>query len=379
MTLSVALRHSFSGFELDVGFEAPPGLTVLFGRSGSGKTTIVNAVAGLLRPQYGRVAASDWVLFDTESRDWLPPHRRRVGYIFQEGRLFPHLTVRQNLLYGRWFAPKDGPQENEKHVVEMLGIGHLLGRRPAMLSGGEKQRVAIGRALLSSPRLILADEPLASLDEARKSEILPYFERLRDEISVPVLYVSHSAAEVARLATTVVALQDGRVMRQGPALDVLGDPTVTPVGARGAGAMLEAKVVSHHPDGLTELDAQGSRLFLPRIPHVPGSRVRVRIPAHEVLLSLQPLEGISALNVLPGTVESVRAGDGPGAMVSVRTKAGTVLSRITRRSAEALGLEEGVECHAIIKTVAIAPEEVGGEHVAMGMDGGLASFPLGTR
>ena len=366
MTLSVTLRHSFSGFELDVAFAAPPGLTVLFGRSGSGKTTIVNAVAGLLRPQYGRVAASDWVLFDTESGEWLPPHRRRLGYIFQEGRLFPHLTVRQNLVYGRWFAPKDGPRENEEHVVEMLGIGHLLGRRPGMLSGGEKQRVAIGRALLSSPRLILADEPLASLDEARKTEILPYFERLRDEISVPVLYVSHSAAEVARLATTVIALQDGRVTRQGPAVEVLGDPMVTPVGARSAGAVLEATVVSHHSDGLTELDAQGSRLFLPRIPHVRGTRVRVRIPAHEVLLSRQPLEGISALNVLPGTVESVHAGDGPGAMVSVRTRAGTVLSRVTRRSTEALGLAEGVDCHAIIKTVAIAPEEVGGEHVAGG-------------
>ncbi len=364
MTLSVSLRHAFPGFELDVSFEAPPGVTVLFGRSGSGKTTTVNAVAGLLRPEAGRAVADGWVLFDTERGAWLPAHRRRLGYIFQEGRLFPHLTVGRNLQYGRWFAPKNGPREDMGRIVDMLGIGHLLDRRPGALSSGEKQRVAIGRALLASPRLILADEPLASLDEARKAEILPYFERLRDEVSVPVLYVSHSAAEVARLATTVIALQDGRVVRQGPAVEVLGDPTVTPVGARGAGAVLEAAVVRHHADGLSEIDAGGIRLFLPRVPHAPGSRIRVRIAAHEVLLSRKEPEGLSALNILPGTVESVRAGEGPGAIVSVRTPAGTVLSRATRRSTEALGLAEGVACHAVIKTVAIAPEEVGGAYPA---------------
>ncbi len=362
MTLSVTVRHAFPGFELDVSFEAPPGVTVLFGRSGSGKTTTVNAVAGLLRPEAGRAAADGWELFDIARGAWLPPHRRRLGYIFQEGRLFPHLTVRRNLLYGRWFAPKESPGEDMGRIVEMLGIGHLLGRRPGALSSGEKQRVAIGRALLASPRLILADEPLASLDEARKAEILPYFERLRDEVSVPVLYVSHSAAEVARLATTVIALEDGRAVRQGPAVEVLGDPTVTPVGARGAGAVLEATVVRHHDDGLSEIDAGGIGLFLPRVPHAPGSRIRVRIAAHEVLLSRKEPEGLSALNVLPGTVESVRAGDGPGAIVSVRTDAGTILSRATRRSTEALGLAEGVQCHAVIKTVAIAPEGVGGAY-----------------
>ena len=361
MTLSVAVRHAFPGFDLDIAFEAPPGVTVLFGRSGSGKTTTVNAIAGLLRPEAGRAVADGWVLFDTERGAWLAPHRRRLGYIFQEGRLFPHLTVRQNLLYGRWFAAKgDGPREDMGRIVEMLGIGHLLGRRPGALSSGEKQRVAIGRALLASPRLILADEPLASLDEARKAEILPYFERLRDEVSVPVLYVSHSAAEVARLATTVIALQDGRVLRQGPAVEVLGDPTVTPLGARGAGAVLEAAVLRHHADGLSEIEAGGVRLFLPRVPHAPGSRIRVRIAAHEVLLSRKQPEGLSALNILPGTVESIRAGEGPGAIVSVRTAAGTILSRSTRRSTEALGLAEGMSCHAVIKTVAIAPEGVGG-------------------
>ncbi|WP_120631607.1 molybdenum ABC transporter ATP-binding protein [Ruegeria sp. EL01] len=360
MSLSVRLQHRLPGIDLDISFDAPPGVTVLFGRSGSGKTTIVNAVAGLLRPEAGRVAVNEWVLFDTEQRHWLPSHKRRLGYIFQEGRLFPHLNVRQNLAYGRWFAPKNARRENPDKVIEMLGIGHLLDRRPARLSGGEKQRVAIGRALLASPRLILADEPLAALDDARKAEILPYFERLRDEVSVPILYVTHSAAEVARLATSVVALQDGKVVRQGPASDVLADPSVAPAGVRAIGAVLKVRVLTHHDDGLTELDANGARLFLPQISHEVGEDLRIRIPAQEVILSKKPPEGLSALNVLSGTVDSIRSGDGPGAIVSLKTPAGIVLARVTRRSVNALGLEAGATCHAVIKTVALAPQDVGG-------------------
>jgi len=360
MTLSVSLQHDFGGFALDVGFEAPPGVTVLFGRSGSGKTSVVNALAGLLTPREGRITLDDDVLFDRAAGIRLPPHKRRMGYIFQEGRLFPHMTVRQNLAFGRWFAADKPPTAETGRIVEMLGIGHLMDRRPGALSGGEKQRVAIGRALLSGPRLILADEPLASLDEERKAEILPYFERLRDEVSVPILYVSHSAAEVARLATTVVVLEEGRVTRQGAAADVLGDPMVMPLGVRAAGAILEVTVAAHHPDGLTELDANGLPLFLPRIVHAVGRRLRVRIAANEVLLSREQPVGLSALNILPGTVAHVRPGEGPGAIVSVETVAGTVLARVTRRSADALGLVPGASCHAIIKAVAIAPEDVGG-------------------
>ncbi|WP_071673123.1 molybdenum ABC transporter ATP-binding protein [Nioella nitratireducens] len=360
MTLSVTLHHPFAGFTLDVSFTAPSGVTVLFGRSGSGKTTIANAVAGLLRPQKGRVAVDDRVLVDSERGLWLPPHRRRLGYVFQEGRLFPHLTVRQNLAYGRWFAPNGARKERPDHVIEMLGIGHLLDRRPGALSGGEKQRVAIGRALLSAPRLIIADEPLAALDEARKAEILPYFERLRDDVETPILYVSHSAAEVARLATTVIALENGRVVGQGPAEQVLGDPTITPLGARSAGALLTAIVAAHHDDGLTELDAHGCPLFLPKIDKAPGSQTRIRIAAHDVILSRTRPEGLSALNILPGTVREVRAGDGPGAILSIDTPAGPILARVTRRSVTALGLLPGSPCHAVIKTVAIAPEDVGG-------------------
>ncbi|WP_460273893.1 molybdenum ABC transporter ATP-binding protein [Celeribacter sp. ULVN23_4] len=356
--LSVDLHHRFEGFELSAQFEAPPGLTVLFGPSGSGKSTVINAVAGLLKPEYGRVAVGDWTLLDTDARLCLRPHRRRLGYIFQEARLFPHLTVKQNLNYGAWFAPKHAPREDMSRVVDLLGIGALLERRPGALSGGEKQRVAIGRALLSAPRLILADEPLSALDETRKGEILPYFERLRDEVEIPILYVSHSASEVARLATTIVVMEGGKVVRQGTAAEVLGDPSVLPVGAREAGAVLTAAVKRHHADGLTELDAGGEALFLPKLSQAVGQSVRVRIAAHDVILSRHRPEGLSALNILSGTIHALR-GDGAGMIVALDTGAGRVLARITRRSAAALDLSVGTEVHAIVKTVSVASTDIG--------------------
>jgi len=359
MSLSVSLRHDFGSFDIDIGFEAPPGITVLFGRSGAGKSTVVKAVAGLFAPAFGHVALDGRVLLDTGRRLSLPPHRRRIGVVFQEGRLFPHMTVRKNLTYGRRFAPRGARIEDMGRIVEMLGIGPLLDRRPAALSGGEKQRVAIGRALLCAPDMILADEPLAALDEARKAEILPYFERLRDEIAVPVLYVSHSPAEVARLATTVVTLEGGRVARQGPAIAVLGDPGVTPLGAREAGAVLEAVVTAHTADGLTEAEAQGQLIVLPGRAGRVGARIRVRIAAQDVILATVAPVGLSSLNVLAGRVAAIRLGDGPGALVSVDTEAGRILSRITRRSVEAMGLTEGLPVHAIVKSVSIAPENVG--------------------
>ena len=219
--LSVQVRHAYPGFALDAAFSAPPGLTALFGPSGSGKTTLVNAVAGLLAPDEGRIALGERTLLDTGKGVNVPSHRRGCGYIFQEGRLFPHLTVRQNLRYGRWFGGGRRDAVEFAQVVAMLGLGPLLKRRPGRLSGGEKQRVAIGRALLARPGMILADEPLASLDGARVEEVLPCFERLRDEAGVPILYVSHSVGQVKRLATTVVVVEGGRVVTQGSASEVL--------------------------------------------------------------------------------------------------------------------------------------------------------------
>jgi molybdate transport system ATP-binding protein len=211
MALEVDVEHRQGDFRLAVAFAAPDGVTALFGPSGSGKTTLVNIIAGLIRPERGRVAVGGTVLVDRGRGVWLPPHRRRIGYVFQDGRLFPHLTVRQNLLYGRLFTPRAERAAGLDAVIELLGIGGLLQRRPASLSGGEKQRVAIGRALLADPRLLLMDEPLAGLDEARREEILPYLERLRDGARLPIVYVSHVAAEVERLASLVVRLEAGRL------------------------------------------------------------------------------------------------------------------------------------------------------------------------
>jgi molybdate transport system ATP-binding protein len=215
MTLKVEARTRLGAFSLDACFATKGGVTAIFGRSGSGKTTLINIIAGLLRPERGRVVLDRDVLLDTARSIDVPACRRRIGYVFQDGRLFPHLNVRQNLLYGRWFATNGAEQDSFDAVVEMLALAALLKRGTAKLSGGEKQRVAIGRALLASPRLLLMDEPLSSLDHQRKLEVVPYLERLRDQAKVPIIYVSHSVPEVARLATTVVLIEDGRVVASG--------------------------------------------------------------------------------------------------------------------------------------------------------------------
>ena len=360
MTLSVDLSHRFGGFGLEVAFAAPPGVTVLFGRSGSGKSTVINAVAGLLHPDRGRISLEGDSLLDTSARLSVPPHRRRMGYVFQDGRLFPHLNVRQNLLYGRWFAPK-GPGAGFDRVVDLLGIAPLLTRRPGALSGGEKQRVAIGRAILSNPRLLLMDEPLAALDEARKAEILPYLERLRDEFRLPILYVSHSMSEVARLATTLVVLESGRVLASGPAAQVLSDSAMAPaLGLREVGSLLSATMVGQDADGLSRLDTPAGPIWLPRLGAAPGAQVRLRILAQDVVVSLTRPEGISALNILPVTVLDIREGEGPGALVGLAVGPERLLARITRRSVAALGLVPGMQVHAIVKAVSVARENVGG-------------------
>jgi molybdate transport system ATP-binding protein len=213
--LSVDVEKRLGEFHIAAKFESMDGVTALFGPSGSGKTSIVNMIAGLVTPDRGRIALDDAVLFDSATRIDVPPHRRRIGYVFQEGRLFPHLSVAHNLDYGRWMNGLPFDATERDRVVRLLDIPHLLGRRPGKLSGGERQRVAIGRALLTKPRLLLLDEPLASIDAARKGEILPYLERLRDESGVPMVYVSHQADEVRRIAGTVVRLDDGKVTAVG--------------------------------------------------------------------------------------------------------------------------------------------------------------------
>jgi molybdate transport system ATP-binding protein len=215
--LSIAVQKDLGDFTIDAAFTGEHGITVLFGPSGSGKTSIIAMIAGLSKPDRGRIALGDDVLFDRATRIDVPAHRRNVGCVFQEGRLFPHFSVRRNLDYGRWMRGLPRDDEAFSHVCDLLDIAALLTRRPGKLSGGERQRVALGRALLMQPRLLLLDEPLASLDAARKAEILPYFERLRDEAQVPMVYVSHDADEVRRLANRVVLLENGRVKAAGGA------------------------------------------------------------------------------------------------------------------------------------------------------------------
>ncbi|MDB6179857.1 molybdenum ABC transporter ATP-binding protein [Paracoccus fistulariae] len=358
MMLSVDLQHHMPGFDLDLTFTAPAGVTALFGPSGSGKTTIINAIAGLTSPQSGRIEADGQVFFDSARGVNLPPHRRQLGYLFQDARLFPHLTVRQNLLYGSWFARKRPARAEFGQIVEMLGIGHLLTRRPAGLSGGERQRVAFGRAILSRPRMLLMDEPLAALDEARKAEILPYLERLRDETGLPILYVTHSVSELARMATTVVMLDQGRIAASGPADQIFADPATAPLlGIREAGSILNARVVSTDGDGLSRLQSGAGPLWLSQPGLVPGRDLRVRIMARDVMLSLQAPEGISALNIIPARVESLTQ---TGRDILVRLEAGpeTILSQITRRSAQLLDLRPGMPVHAVLKTLSVAPGSV---------------------
>ncbi|MBE7247898.1 MAG: molybdenum ABC transporter ATP-binding protein, partial [Actinomycetospora chiangmaiensis] len=278
----------------------------------------------------------------------------RIGVVFQDARLFPHLSVRQNLAYGRVFARRRHDEAAFAAVTDMLGIGPLLDRRPAGLSGGERQRVAIGRALLAEPRLLLMDEPLAALDEARKAEILPYIERLRDEAGVPVVYVSHSVAEVARLAATVVVLDAGRVAASGPAETILRRADLIPVHGE-PGALLTMTVAG--PDaatGLTRLRGQVGTLLVPNLTHPPGTTVRVRIPARDVLISLGPPQGLSARNVLPGRIAALTP-TGSGVLVEIDCHGAILTARLTEAAVRDLALTPGRDVVAVIKSAAIDP------------------------
>jgi molybdate transport system ATP-binding protein len=374
--LEVDIAHRLAAFELDIHFRTGRGLTALFGRSGAGKTSVVNAIAGLIRPERGRIVVDGSVLIDTERGIRAPAHQRRVGYVFQEGRLFPHLTVRQNLLFGRWFARDSVPASGLDDVVDLLGIAPLLDRRPGRLSGGEKQRVAIGRALLASPRLLLMDEPLAALDAGRKDEILPYLERLRDQASVPIVYVSHSVAEVTRLANTIVLISDGRVRAVGPVQEVMGRAELYPLAGRfEAGAVLAVRVAAHDARWrLTELTGAFGKLMVPLLDAPVGAALRVRIRARDVILALTPPIGISALNVLAGRVEALVPIEEGALEVELRLGVERLLARVTRRSGEALGLVPGRQVFAVIKTVAIDRRSLGRQGEAADLDGEIEFF-----
>jgi molybdate transport system ATP-binding protein len=358
MTIEVDADHRFGDFHLRVNFRSEGRLTALFGPSGSGKTSLIGIIAGLTRPHRGRVVVAGEVLTDSERGVFVPKHRRRVGYVFQEGRLFPHLSVRRNLLYGRWFTGKRDRYTALDPIVELLGIGPLLERSPEALSGGEKQRVAIGRALLASPRLLLLDEPLASLDEERKAEILPYVERLRDETKVPIVYVSHSIAEVSRLAVTVVALSGGAMINCGPAVEVLNRLDLVSDGD--IGTLLEAEVAAHDPVfGLTRLHCRAGEFQIPAVKLSVGTITRIRIRPEDVMLAIAEPSGLSALNILRGNVVAIGKLTGSSLEVTIGCNGQPLRARVTRRSLEHLSLVPGLPVYAIIKAVALDPVWLG--------------------
>ena len=336
-------------------------VVALFGRSGSGKTTIVQALAGLVTPVSGRIRVGDATLFDAAAAVNLPPERRRIGYVFQDALLFPHLTVRGNLEYGERLVPAAERYVDRAHIVGLLGLGPLLDRRPASLSGGERQRVAIGRALLASPRLLLMDEPLASLDIPRKAEILAYVEILRDELAIPIVYVSHSIEEVTRLADFMVLVSDGRTVAAGAVAEIMGRADLEPITGRfQAGSVIEARVAEHDLDGgLTALDFDGGRLLVPVVDSLPGERVRVRLRARDVALALAPPPGTSFLNVLEGTVTAVSARKGALVDVTLAVGGAVVVSRISQQSCDRLALAPGRRAYALVKAVALDRHALG--------------------
>jgi len=361
MRIDVDVKKKLGRFRLRAAFSGEAAVTALFGRSGCGKSTILNLVAGLLRPERGRVAIGDRVLYDSAAGIDVPAEKRRVGYVFQDGLLLPHLSVRQNLLYGRFFTlPGERWAELDK-IVALLDLAPLLERRPQRLSGGEKQRVAIGRALLASPRLLLMDEPLASLDAARRGEILYYIERLRDEVSVPIVYVSHEIEEVVRLAGHMVLLSDGEVAASGPVHDLMSRIELRNlIGRYEGGAVIETKVVAQDlRTGLARLAFAGGALLVPDVDALVGEPLRVRIRARDVSIAIEQPRGVSVLNCLPGRV--VQIGAEPGASVDVRLDvSGTpLLARITRHSAERLALEPGKDVWAMVKAVSLDRPSVG--------------------
>jgi molybdate transport system ATP-binding protein len=376
--IEVDVQKRLGAFELDARFSASAtGIIALFGRSGSGKTTLVNSLAGLVRPDRGRIAIGGEVLFSATERIDRRPERRRLGYVFQEGRLFPHYSVRGNLAYGmRRGTPRD-PALAFDAVVELLHLAPLLNRKTRDLSGGEKQRVAIGRALLADPRLILMDEPLASLDLAHRSEILPFIEQLRDRLQIPIVYVSHAMEEVVRLADTLVLMSEGRVAAVGPVEDLTSRLDLRPLTGRfEAGAVIRATVAGNDlVYGLSELSFPGGRLRVPHLGLSLGTPVRARIRARDVALALSPPQGLSILNVFAGRVIEMAADQGP--MVDVRLDIGkperpvALWARITRRSCHELQLKIGQPIHALVKSVALDRMSFSPYHAAsQGADAG---------
>ncbi len=372
--IQARFKLDWPGFTLDVDLNLPArGVTALFGHSGSGKTTLLRCIAGLERAPVGRLTVNGEVwqadgpagpgpfgglgsgaVHGKPGSHWLPTHQRPLGYVFQEASLFPHLSVLGNLRYGMRRVPAASPASLDQ-AIELLGIAHLLDRKPDRLSGGERSRVGIARALAVSPRLLLMDEPLAALDLKRKQEILPYLERLHDELDMPVLYVSHSPDEVARLADHLVALDGGRVRASGPLAQTLANVDVPIRLGDDAGAILQATVAETQPEWhLVRVAFAGGSLWTRDLGLPVGRPVRVRVLARDVSLATEPPGVTSIQNVLQGRVDAIADDEHPGlALVRVQVGGSMLLSRLTKRSAALLKVVPGQAVWLQVKSVAL--------------------------
>ncbi len=355
----VAFGKSQDAFSLNVDLALPGrGVTALFGPSGCGKTTLLRSVAGLVRPRPGRIVTGGDVWQDDDTRLWLPTHQRPLGYVFQEASLFSHLSVQGNLDFGLKRVPANERRIALDQAIELLGIGHLLARQPGQLSGGERQRVAIARALATSPKLLLMDEPLAALDAARKAELLPYFDRLQRELALPILYVSHSLDEVARLATHLVLLSNGRALAHGTTAEMLTRLDLPLAHGDNASAVVEGELTGIDSEwNLLQVRFGGGVLHCIRAdgspPRQVGDPMRLRVLARDVSLTLTPAEDTSVLNVLPAVVRALTE-DGPAqVLVTLDVGGTTLLAHVTRKSAGVLGLEVGRGVFAQVKGVAV--------------------------
>ena len=353
--LQVNVEHRLGAFHVKAQFECGGGVSALFGRSGSGKTSLINMIAGLMKPESGSIRFNGETLFDAKRGIHVAPGARQFGYVFQEGRLFPHLNVQQNLEYALWFQKRKVQSSHQNTLIELLDLGLLLKRRVGHLSGGERQQVALGRALMAQPRLLLLDEPLAALDEPKRLEILRYLQTLRKEMKLPMIYVSHAVDEVLRLADQVVLISAGQVLASGEVEAVMGG-ALTGLGEKvfEGGAVIQGVVQAIDPsDGLATVTFDGGQLTLVGHNFCVADTLRVRIRAREVALSLTQPENVSIQNILQGRIERLEHQGQTHVLVSVAVGTVLIRSRITVRAMRQLQLQSGMTVFALIKAVSL--------------------------
>lgn len=355
MALTVSVQAT-TPIPLDIAFRVDPGeLLALVGPSGSGKTTVLRTIAGLWRPTTVRISAGGKIWADTAARVMLPPHRRRVGMVFQNYALFPHMTAADNVM-----AAMDAPDTAEvRRLLDLVNLHGLADRKPAQLSGGQQQRVAVARALARRPEALLLDEPFSAVDRPTRERLYGEIVALRRHLSMPVVLVTHDMNEAQLLADRMAVIDRGRIVYDGTTAAVMSNPAaLRTMGIREVAALVPATVVEHLPDGLTRLDTVAGPLFLPTVDAAPGTTIRARIMAHEVILSRARPEGLSAQNILPGRIRRIVAGDGPATMVHIDIGGHEILARITQRAAETMSLMPGDTIHAIVKTMSVARDHI---------------------